>query len=93
MQRKPIKYLFDAGLWYAFVRKHRCPKCSGRLVLAYDSRVICKNTLEAENYDFSIGAGDSSYFDEVEFRVGCFECKKCQKRFTFSEIKEREANQ
>ena len=92
MRRQPIKYKLDAGLWFVFVRRHYCTECSGLLVVAYDSKVFRRNTAGAKSYDFSIGAGDSSYSGDVEFRIGYFKCEKCQRRFSFSEIKALEAH-
>lgn len=92
VRRRPIKYTLDAGLWFAFARKHYCVVCSGLLVVAYDSKVVRRNTTEAKDYDFSIGVGDYSYSGDVEFRIGYFKCEKCQKRFSFSEIKALEAH-
>lgn len=50
-----IKYIYDAGLFYVFCRKHFCPKCGKKLELRYNSKIVNSKSPEAKNYDFTMG--------------------------------------
>lgn len=83
-----IKYIYDAGLFYVFCRKHFCPKCGKKLELRYDSKIVNSRSPEAKNYDFTMG--DVFFVGDVEFRTGYLFCNGCQSSFSFRDMKKFE---
>lgn len=88
----PIKYLYNMNPLYVHFKKHYCPNCGVILKVGYSSIVVNSKSLKAQNYDFSIGAGDSNYKGDVEFRESFFLCPKCGLKIDFQEMKRKEKN-
>lgn len=86
----PIKYLYNMNPFYVYFKKHYCPDCKILLKRDYDSKIVNSHSLEAKDYDFAIGAGDSYYKGDVEFRTSFFRCPKCNLKIYFDEMKKIE---
>lgn len=69
-------------------KKHYCPKCDKRLIVAYESIVINSHSPEAKDYDFSVS--DTTLEGDVEFRKSFFECPSCGMQISFAEMKQIE---
>lgn len=83
-----IKYLYDGGPFYVFIKKHYCPKCGAKLIIAYDSTIVDSRLPEAKKYDFSFGK--TQLDGTVEFKKAFFECPSCKLHVSFKEMKEIE---
>ena len=83
-----VKYIYDASPIYVHFKKHYCPKCDKRLIVAYESIVINSHSPEAKNYDFSVS--DTTLEGDVEFRKSFFECPSCGMQISFAEMKQIE---
>ena len=88
--KKAVKYLYNVNPLYVYLKKHYCPNCGVRLKTAYDSVVVNSKSPKAKDYDFTIGAGDSYYKGDVEFRTTFFKCTKCNFQVSFDEMKKVE---
>ena len=86
--RKAIKYVYDANPFYVHCKKHYCPKCGKELKIRQIRKIINSNSLEAKDYDFSVG--DVFFVGDVEFRIRCFHCATCQIDISFREMKKIE---
>jgi len=76
---------------YMRLRKHNCPVCGEQLKVVKMTKVVKAKSREAANFDFS--ACDLSLGDKVKFVWYEFKCKKCDLRFSESEIKMAEKAQ
>lgn len=81
-----VKYLYNANPLYVHFKKHYCPNCKTILKIDYESKIVNSYSPEAIDYDFSIGAGDSNYYGDVEFRTSFFRCPKCNTKVLFGEM-------
>ena len=88
--KKAIKYIYDASPFYVHCKKHFCPKCNRRLSISYTSKVVNSKSLEAKDYDFSVG--DTFLIGDVEFRTKNFHCANCLRDFSIKEIKKHEVS-
>lgn len=70
---------------FFFSKKHYCPKCSEKLKVIKESKIVNSNSPEAKNYDFSMG--DTYLSGDVKFIYKKFECPKCKVRFSVDEIR------
>lgn len=86
--RKAIKYIYDVNPLYVHLKKHFCPICKRKLELRYDSKIVNSKSLEAKDYDFSVG--DTFFVGDVEFRTRYFYCANCQLNISFKEMKNYE---
>lgn len=66
--RNTIKYLYNVNPFYVHWKKHFCPKCGIKMKTDYDSIVVNSDSPKANDYDFSVVAGDSYLTGNVEFR-------------------------
>lgn len=83
--KKAVKYIYDANPIYVHFKKHYCPNCAKRLVLRYVSKIVNSKSLEAKNYDFSVG--DTFFVGDVEFRTRYFYCSQCDLEISFKDMK------
>ena len=88
MRKNAIKYIMKTNPINAYLKKHMCPQCGARLVVSYTSKIVNSKSLEAKNYDFSLG--DTFLVGDVEFRTQCLFCDNCHKHFSFKDIKQIE---
>jgi hypothetical protein len=64
-----------------------------RLKTGYNSVVVNSKSPETKDYNFTIGAGDSYYKGDVEFRTSFFRCTNCYFQISFDEMKKIEKYQ
>lgn len=88
--KRAVKYIYNVNPFYVYFKKHYCPKCKILLKRDYDSNIVNSLSSEAKDYDFAIGAGDSYYKGDVEFRTSFFRCPKCNLKIPFDEMKKVE---
>ncbi|MBQ7385912.1 MAG: hypothetical protein IJW04_05325 [Ruminococcus sp.] len=72
---------------FFFFKKHYCPKCSEKLKVVKESKIVNSNSPEAKNYDFSLG--DTYLSGDVKIIFKMLECPKCKTRFSAEEIKKQ----
>ena len=72
---------------FFFFKKHYCPKCSEKLKVVKESKIVNSNSPDAKNYDFSLG--DTYLSGDVKFIFKMLECPKCKTRFSAEEIKKQ----
>ena len=81
------KYQLD-GLFYSFLKKHKCPKCGTTLTRGFRSTMVQSNSAEAKDKDLS--HGDTYLLGNVEFKEIVFRCSKCGWEATVKEMKNAE---
>ena len=84
------KKYFNNEIFYTIFKKHYCPVCRTKLFRIRVSKIINSNSLEAKNYDFSLG--DTYMIGDVEFIWKEFYCPICKKRIPIDEMKQIEKN-
>ena len=81
------KYQLD-GLFYSFLKKHKCPKCGTTLTRGFRSTMVQSNSAEAKDKDISLG--DTYLLGTVELKEIVFHCSKCGWEATVKEMKNTE---
>ena len=70
---------------YLFLKEHKCPNCSNKIIPKKIKKVVNSKSVEAKEFDFS--CGDSYLIGDVEFNFYVFYCGKCNKEYKINEIR------
>jgi hypothetical protein len=81
---KNKSFILDSPI-FVFKKTHKCPNCGQNIVPKKIKKVVNSKSLEAKNFDFSIG--DSFLIGDVEFNYYVFYCSCCNKEHEIKEIK------
>ena len=79
------KKFIGESWFYTNFKKHYCPNCNSRLEVKKASKIVNSKSIEAKNYDFSLG--DTFLVGDVEFFYNIFRCQKCNKQYSIQEMK------
>jgi predicted RNA-binding Zn-ribbon protein involved in translation (DUF1610 family) len=84
---KNKSFILDSPI-FVFIKKHKCPSCSRKIIPKKIKRTVNSKSTEAKEFDFS--CGDSFLIGDVEFTYYIFYCENCDKEYEIKEIKNHE---